>query len=129
MIRNKIKNYKTIASLACLAAVFGVSNAANAKPAKCELSIDGGGNYNGPCNFVPMGGGSFEISALEKRKNLIGDLESIVVWVGSAADLPPNEAFYAYTRRGEAGRNGSYLKRQKSRPACWVGEYDKICVF
>lgn len=129
MIGTKMKNYKIIAGLISFAAVFGISNAANAKAAKCELSIDGGGTYNGPCNFVPMRGGSFEISALEKRKNLIGDLESIVVWVGSAADLPPNEAFYAYTRRGEAGRNGSYLKRQKNRPACWVGEYDKICVF
>lgn len=129
MMVTKMKNHKIIVGLICFAGVWGISSAANAKPAKCELSIDGAGTYNGPCNFVPMRGGSFEISALEKRKNLIGDLESIAVWVGGTADLPPNEALYAYTRRGDVGRNGSYLKRQKNRPACWVGEYDKICVF
>ncbi len=102
---------------------------AQAKPAKCELSLDGAGTYNGPCDFTPMEGGSFEISAPNRAKNLVGSIHSVAVYVGPAADLPPNEAFYAYTPRGGVQRNGSQLQRQKNRPACWVGDYDKICVF
>lgn len=105
------------------------SSVAEAKPAKCELSLDGGGAYIGPCNFTPMEGGSFEITALNKSRNLVGDIQSIAVFVGKSADLPPNEAFYSYMRRNDVGRNGAQLTRQKNRPACWVGEYDKICVF
>lgn len=41
MIGTKMKHYKIIVGLVCFAAVFGVSNAANAKAAKCEIAMIG----------------------------------------------------------------------------------------
>lgn len=119
-------------SLALIAAVCGVtafSTAAEAKAARCELVIDGEGSYSGPCNFALMEHGSFEISAVDKRRNLIGELESIAVWVGASSNNMPNKAFYSYTRKNDVSRNGAELTRQKNKPACWVGQYDKICVY
>ena len=122
-----MKKSLTILAVAC--ALWAYSSSAEAKAARCELKIDGEGAYNGPCNFQPMENGSFEISALDKRRNLIGRLESIAVFVGKSADLPKNKAFYQYYVRNDKGHMGSELTRSTAKPACWVGSYDRICVY
>jgi hypothetical protein len=119
-------------SLIIAAAFTGLvisSSAAQAKTARCEIKIDGEGNYNGPCNFSPMENGSFEISAVDKRRNLIGRLESVAVFVGASANLDKNKAFYQYYVRNDKGHMGAELTRSTAKPACWVGNYDRICVY
>lgn len=119
-------------SLAIMAAVCGMatfSSSANAKTARCEIKIDGEGNYSGPCNFYPMENGSFQISAVDKRRNLIGRLESVAVFVGASANLDKNKAFYQYFVRNDKGHMGAELTRSTAKPACWVGNYDRICVY
>jgi hypothetical protein len=55
-----MKNYKIIVSFVCFAAVFGISNAANAKAAKCEITSYRSDKYVGPWDFSSRKGGSFE---------------------------------------------------------------------
>jgi hypothetical protein len=90
---------------------------------------DGDGAFKGPCNFTPQGGGSYELTAIDKRQNLVDSLEAVVVWVGKQAKLGPNEALYAYVPRGGTGHNGSMLRRSTSKPACWIGDSGHICVY
>lgn len=119
-------------SLAIFAAACGLaafSSPAEAKTARCDIKIDGEGNYNGPCNFLPMENGSFEISAVDKRRNLIGRIDSVAVFVGASANLAKNKSFYQYNVRNDKGYMGSELTRSTSEPACWVGNYDRICVY
>ena len=56
-----MKNYKIIVSFVCFAAVFGISNAANAKAAKCEITSYRSDKYVGPRDFSCRKGGSFEV--------------------------------------------------------------------
>lgn len=112
---------------ACLVALPSV---AEAKSARCEITKKyNNARYEGPCDFSPMENGSFEISAVDIRRNLIGRLESVAVFVGASANLDKNKAFYQYYVRNDKGHMGAELTRSTAKPACWVGNYDRICVY
>ena len=121
-------NLRQVGCIAAALLIVIAAGNAEARPARCDLAIDGEGKYAGPCNFTPQGGGSYALTAINNSHNLIGTLESVAVWVGEKAELGPDEALYSYAERNGTGHNGSVLKRSKSKPACWVGESDHICV-
>jgi hypothetical protein len=100
-----------------------LSSAAEAKPAKCDITSDGVGRYVGECDFVAKKGGSFSIS------------------------LPPEADQEVYTKfiyinivapgRGRIGGAGGMgresdwgtVQRDAKKPACWFGEWGRVCVY
>lgn len=130
MNRNMMKNYKIIAGLVSFAAVFGVSNAANAKSAKCDISLNNGkkGEYKGPCDFDPLSGGSFMVTMPRPKKIFFANINAINVYVGDYAGLPKDQALLTYNV-GAITIDYGQLFRSKSKPACWVNQVHRICVY
>jgi hypothetical protein len=135
MNHNKMKNYKIIASLVCLAAVFGVSNAAHSKAAKCEIAMIGWmgpDKYVGPCDFIPGKNGSFTLRG-PKGDFLIEFVERIrleILRPGVARAQTygfPNSADFSMEHRGNSGP--WIVRRDTKKPACWVGEDVRICAY
>ena len=112
-------------------AMIATSTPALARPAKCEIDLDDGskGIYVGPCDFQSEKGGSFSVTSINPKRNLYREIVLITVYVGKDADLPRDQAFFTYNRLNDRQRNGGQLFRSRSKPACWVNEFNRICVY
>lgn len=128
-----ITKNKWVIVISVICSAFSFSNVASAKTVSCDISLDGGRDkYVGPCNYTPTGGGSFEINSVKTGRNLVGDYSKIEVFVGQShgvSELPRNEAVYQYGAPDGRMHIGGHLKRHPTKTACWVGDYEKICVF
>lgn len=124
MIVNRMKNYKIIASLICFAGVLGISSAANAKTAKCEISWYES-RYSGPCDFIARRGGSFDLSINGNTWMTHDTPPYITVEITS-----PGRALLGWiTPTGKEQRPEEPLRRDPKKPACWVGADVRICAY
>jgi hypothetical protein len=128
---------KKILYSAILGAFFATipSTAADAKSAKCEISMTGWmgpEKYVGPCDFMPGKNGSFTLRG-PKGGILIEFVERIrleILRPGVARAQTygfPNSADFSNEDRGNLGP--WIVRRDTKKPACWVGEDVRICVY
>jgi hypothetical protein len=101
-----------------------------AKSAKCDISLNNGkkGEYKGPCDFDPLSGGSFMVTMPRPKKIFFANINAINVYVGDYAGLPKDQALLTYNV-GAVTIDYGQLFRSKSKPACWVNQVHRICVY
>ena len=120
----KMKNYKIIAGLISFAAVFGVSNAANAKSAKCDI-IWYGSRYVGPCDFTSGKKGSFDIDLPGDTYRTHDVPNSIYMYVTS----PGRGVVGWIAPTGRLLEASEPVRRDPRKPACWAGDEFRICAY
>jgi hypothetical protein len=101
-----------------------IMGVAHARPAQCEITEIDRGSYKGPCDFQATKGGSFSISFPEKA----GDYLNVSFL--NVEIVRPGFAYLsgAVWGRGMEDAFGT-LSREKSKPACWSGEWGRVCVY
>ena len=114
-------------SLAIMAAVCGLaafSSSAEAKTARCDVTSNyADGRYVGDCDFAARKGGSFEIVLPDEADEQVYT-RYIYINITSAG-------------RGRiGGANGmgktsdwGTVRRDPKKPACWFGEWGRVCVY
>lgn len=119
-------------SIGIFAAVASLAFAstADAKVAKCDISFDQGrkGEFKGSCDFDLLSGGSFMVTTLRPRKVFFDNINAITVYVGDYAGLPKDQALLTYNK-GAVTIDYGHLFRSRSKPACWVNQVHRICVY
>ncbi len=99
------------------------SSAAEAKAARCDVTSNDVGRYVGGCDFTARKGGSFEIILPEEADEKVYT-KYIYINITSAGR----------GRIGGAGGMGKTsdwgtVQRDPKKPACWVGEWGRVCVY
>jgi hypothetical protein len=113
---------KTAAIFAGALALAALATAAEARPARCTVVMDGRA-WSGPCNFLPEGGGSFSITRPGEREfpGQYGVISVTLVGRGVAE-------VRGLTRGGINSRLGE-ATRSRRQPACWDGDDFRICAY
>lgn len=119
-----MKVKKALVAAAAVIGLAGFSSVAEAKPAKCALDGFMDQPYRGPCDFTPLKGGSFIVTSAD------GD------WMDRSGYNVVRLIVTANGRGRLEGRAGSAMYvdianvvRDRSAPACWVGDGYRICVY
>lgn len=113
-------------SLAIMAAVCGLaafSSPAEAKAARCDITSNDVGRFVGSCYFTARKGGSFEIALPDEADEQVYT-KYIYINITSAGR----------GRIGGAGGTGRVsdwgaVQRDPNKPACWFGEWGRVCVY
>lgn len=122
MERNIMKKPLMIAAAFIALAAF--SSAAEAKPAKCDVSWFGS-RYTGPCDFNSWKGGSFDLSLPEDSYEKYELPPYLVVSI-----IAPGRAKIGWTTpTGKLQEPVEPARRDAKKPACWVAESMRICVY
>jgi hypothetical protein len=110
---------------AALGTPFLLPQAAQAKPARCEITplLNGEDRYVGPCEFVAKSGGSFSVKLPAKAAD---DLNISIVYV--TVDSPGNGEIAVRGFMGNLNKWG-IVRRDPKKPACWAGEWGRVCVY
>lgn len=104
-------------------AVTALASPATAKPAKCDITSTDVGRYVGPCDFAAAKGGSFELTLPEAADEKIYTRYLYVNISGPGRDTLGGA--------GGTGKLSSWgpVRRDPQKPACWAGEWGRVCVF
>ena len=112
---------RTLAISIAVCGLIGVSSAANAKPARCEIKSYTN-EYVGPCEFRASKG-SFELDLPQSASGKFGT-QFYYVEITS----PGQGALYSdWVNRGRQFEES--VERDPKKPACWVGEGWRVCVY
>lgn len=118
-----MKPLRIMAIAAALSAPLLYSQAAYAKTARCEISSEDG-SYVGPCDFTAGKGGSFSLVLPEKAVSILYT-NYMEVTVKS-----PGVGRLAGTVDGIGEINDwGIVRRDTKKPACWSGEWGRVCVY
>ena len=109
-------------SLAILAAACGLaafSSPAEAKPARCDITSKfNNARYQGPCDFSPSKGGSFDLGVPEDAAERLETMFPIFLEITS----PGRGLLHIY-------RSSEPIRRDPKQAACWVNTSYRICVY
>lgn len=111
--------------IAALVAGIAVVPPAQAKIARCVVTVEDRLIMNGPCNFQAEGGdGSFSLGAVNPRAWLAPEVGSLALWVSK----PGHAEVFVVAER--ASRWGA-ARRSRNDKACWIGRagFFKICAY
>ena len=99
------------------------SSAAEAKPAKCDITSKAiNASYQGPCDFR-AGKGNFEVDLPRASGSKFGT-QFYYVEITSQGQ---GELYSDWVGRGRQFEEN--LIRDRQKPACWAGENWRICVY
>jgi hypothetical protein len=106
--------------LIALCCGLALGSPASAKPAQCAVESEKA-VYNGPCTFTPRGGGSFTITAVDRRF-LLPRVAAVTVMVDE----------YGFAKVRAMTASGVELpwgdaRRSKKDRSCWLGEAFRVC--
>lgn len=125
LMRQNAASSKTALRLALAVLVgLGFSGPASARPARCDVQVEGFRSYSGPCDFEARKGGSFTLArpgSLLLRTNpgtLYVDEDSVAVKL-----LAPDIALLFDI--GGAHQRGTCLATLYRQGACWVSRPPK----
>lgn len=112
-----------LASLFALLAAADAPPPAQAKTARCVVTVASGARYAGPCRFTPERGGSFAVERTD-GKPIVDDVSMISVAIvePGIADVRGLTAEGINSRWGEARR----VARDR---ACWAGSDFRVCAY
>jgi hypothetical protein len=109
-------------SLVALTAVCGLaafSSVAEAKPAKCDITSKAiNARYQGPCDFKPSKGGSFELGIPDDAAYKLETMFPVYVEITA-----PGRGLLSIYKWSEP------IRRDAKQPACWVNTSYRICVY
>lgn len=109
-------------SLAIMAAVCGLaafSSSAEAKTARCDItSKANNARYQGPCDFNPSKGGSFELGVPDEAAEKLETMFPVYVEVTA-----PGRGLLSIYKWSDS------IRRDPKQPACWVNTSYRICVY
>lgn len=113
--------FAAAAVLACAGAL--AASPAAARPAKCDITSADVGRYVGPCDFKAGKGGSFELTLPESADELVYTRYLVVTITGPGRGN--------LSGAGGTGRVSSWgpVRRDPRKPACWAGEWGRVCVY
>jgi hypothetical protein len=95
------------------------SSAAEAKPAKCDITSKAiNARYQGPCDFKPSKGGSFELGVPDEAAYNLGTMFPVYVEITA-----PGRGLLTIYKWSEP------IRRDAKQPACWVNTSYRICVY
>jgi hypothetical protein len=101
-------------------AALDAPKASTGKPARCHTEpLDSDLEYDGPCNFEALGGGSFVITP-PQGKTFSDDATEFVIEVDA-----PNVAGMSMRVGGEL----NFLGTARRKGACWESESYQLCVY
>jgi hypothetical protein len=101
-------------------AALDAPKASTGKPARCHTEpLDSDLEYDGPCNFEALGGGSFVITP-PQGKTFSDDATEFVIEVDA-----PNVAGMSMRVGGEL----NFLGTARRNGACWEAESYLLCVY
>jgi hypothetical protein len=104
---------------------MAVASPAQAKTARCVVTVEGRTMMNGPCKFQREDGeGSFSLSAVNPRAWLTFEVSSLAL---SVTEPGLAEVFVV----GERASRWGTARRSKADKACWIGSAGnfKICAY
>ncbi|HQV04825.1 MULTISPECIES: hypothetical protein [unclassified Novosphingobium] len=111
-----------LVALGCAAALTPAP--ALAKTARCDITTADGERYRGPCDFTARKGGSFDL--------ILPDAAAEIVYVNyiEVTLTAPGRARIAGSVPGLGKLNQwGLVLRDKKAPACWQGEWGRVCVY
>lgn len=110
---------KSLALVAALCGLAAFSSAAEAKAARCDItSKQNNARYQGPCDFNPSKGGSFELGVPDAAAEKLETMFPIYVEITS----PGRGSLQIY-------KWSEPIRRDPQQPACWANASYRICAY
>jgi len=118
-----MKANKWVVVMLTAVASLALPSSASAKTAKCEITSYPSDKYVGPCEFSSRKGGSFEVLLPEQAAELIF---TRYIYINITA---PGRGVIGVA--GGTGRTSEWgrVQRDPKKPACWFGEWGRVCVY
>lgn len=112
-----MKNSPAILALFC--GLAALSSSVEAKTARCDItSKANNARYQGPCDFNPSKGGSFELGVPDEAAEKLETMFPVYVEVTA-----PGRGLLSIYKWSDS------IRRDPKQPACWVNTSYRICVY